>query len=197
MNLLVPIALIPPMKEFPDQAVGLIAIGFILLGIGALLFIAIFALLMVRLATQSSVPNAMVPSLWMSLAPAGVFGVAIIRLFQVSVQADLMSPDFLILAEIFALMGIGFGLWWAVFAAIDLRRAMKDGGIPFHLGWWGIVFPVVAMALSINLIDQLLGDSEIIPLIVTGVGVGVRLVVSIKTVTAVLTHRSVLRVSPQ
>jgi tellurite resistance protein TehA-like permease len=50
-----------------------------------------------------------------------------------------------------ATMGVGFGLWWALFAAMEHRR-LRATGIPFHPGWWGYVFPVAAMALSITAI---------------------------------------------
>jgi tellurite resistance protein TehA-like permease len=46
-------------------------------------------------------------------------------------------------------MGVGFGLWWALFAAVEHRR-LSSTAIPFHPGWWGYVFPVAAMALSIT-----------------------------------------------
>ncbi|MEI8084533.1 MAG: hypothetical protein WCI74_22065, partial [Actinomycetes bacterium] len=48
-----------------------------------------------------------------------------------------------------AAMGIGFGLWWAGFAALELHRIRRAGGVPLHPGWWGFVFPVGAMSLSI------------------------------------------------
>ena len=48
-----------------------------------------------------------------------------------------------------AAMGIGFGLWWAVFAGLELRRIRAAGGPPVHPGWWGFVFPIGAMTLSI------------------------------------------------
>ena len=167
----------------------MIAIGFGFLGIGVLLFVAVFTLLIVRIATQGSLPNALVPSLWIPLAPAGVFGIAIIRLFEAGVDAALISPDLMVIAEVLAAMGVGFGLWWAIFAGIDFRRAAKNGGIPFHLGWWGLVFPVVSMAIAINLLDQLLDSSVIVALTATTIGVSVWLFVSFKTMAAVLTDR--------
>jgi len=45
------------------------------------------------------------------------------------------------------------------------------------------------MATVINLLDQLLDSSVIVALTATTIGVGVWLFVSIKTITAVLTHR--------
>ena len=47
-------------------------------------------------------------------------------------------------------MGIGFGLWWAGFAAIELQRIRRAGGPPLHPGWWGFVFPMAAMTISIS-----------------------------------------------
>jgi len=190
MNLLVPVALVPIIREYPNQAPALLAIGFGFLGVGSLLFIAVFALLIVRIATQISLPAAMVPSLWIPLAPAGVFGIAIIRLFQAGIQADVINPDLLVLAEVLAAMGVGFGLWWALFAWIDMRRATKNGGIPFHLGWWGVVFPVVSMAIAINLLDAILDASVFIALAATTIGILVWLFVASKTIIEVIAHRT-------
>lgn len=191
MNLLVPIAMVPIIQEFPNQAPILIAIGFGFLGIGSMLFIAVFTLLVVRIATQGSLPPALVPSLWVPLAPAGVFGIGLIRLFQSGVEAGLINEDLLVLAEIMAAMSVGFGLWWAIFAGIDLRRAVKNGGIPFHLGWWGVVFPVVSMAIAINLLDLLFDSVVIVALISTAVGLGVWLFVATTTIVAVIADRNV------
>lgn len=189
MNLLVPVAMVPLIREFPNQAPVLIAIGFGFLGIGALLFMAVFALLIVRIATQVSLPAPLVPSLWVPLAPASVFGIGIIRLFETGVETGLINEELMVIAEVTAAMGIGFGIWWAVFAGIDVRRAVKNGGIPFHLGWWGVVFPVVSMAIVINLLIQFLDSVVIVALISSTIGVGVWLFVASKTITAVIAER--------
>ena len=189
MNLLVPVAMAPLILEFPNQAPVLIAIGFGFLGIGALLFMAVFALLIVRIATQVSLPAPLVPSLWVPLAPASVFGIGIIRLFETGIETGLINEELMVIAEVIAAMGIGFGIWWAVFAGIDLRRAVKNGGIPFHLGWWGVVFPVVSMAVVINLVDQFLDSVVIVALIASAIGFGVWLYVASKTITAVIAER--------
>lgn len=189
MNLLVPVAMIPIIEQFPNQATELIAIGFGFLGIGSLLFVAVFTLLVVRIATQGSLPAPLVPSLWVPLAPAGVFGIAIIRLFQSGVESGSFNEDLLVIAEIMAAMSVGFGLWWAIFAGLDTRRAVKNGGIPFHLGWWGVVFPVVSMAIAINLLDQLFDTSFVTALTVTAVGLSVWLLVATKTIIAVVAER--------
>lgn len=191
MNLLVPLALVPFIKSYPEQALWLLIVAFAFLGIGTLLFLALFSLLVLRLATKSSTPAAMAPSLWIPLAPAGVFGVAVVRLAQGGVNAELIGPDAIVLAVAFAAMGFGFGLWWALFAYIDLRRARRNGGVPFHIGWWGYVFPVVAMALSISVIDIAVGSVSVVAGIAGVIAVLVWLVVAVKTLLAVLQHRSV------
>jgi tellurite resistance protein TehA-like permease len=58
-------------------------------------------------------------------------------------------------------MGIGFGLWWALFAGIDLLRARREG-FSYHPGWWGFVFPLAAMALSITALSVSLGSWPIL-----------------------------------
>lgn len=72
---------------------------------------AVFTLLVVRIAIQGSLPAPLVPSLWVPLAPASFFGIGIIRLFQSGVETGIIDEDLMVLAEIMAAMGIGFGVW--------------------------------------------------------------------------------------
>ena len=59
MSLIVPLSIAPQMIAHPDQAAWLLAIGLGFYGVGALLFIAIFALLIARLALRPPIPHAM------------------------------------------------------------------------------------------------------------------------------------------
>ena len=190
MPLLVPVALAPIMHHWPDTSRSLLVVGFAFLGIGTLLFLGVFSLFVLRLATQTPLPNPMSPSMWIPLAPAGVFGIAVIRLTQAAEQAGLVSADMLWISSALAAMGVGFGLWWALFAYVDLRRVRAAGGIPFHLGWWGFVFPVAAMALSITLIGQVADFSWWIGSVFSGIAVIVWAVVAGKTAQAVRVHSS-------
>ncbi len=54
-------------------------------------------------------------------------------------------------------MGIGFGLWWAGFAWLELVRMRRTGLHPAHPGWWGFVFPIGAMTLSITAVGSATG----------------------------------------
>lgn len=152
MTLIVPMALLPVASRYPEQAPWLLLLGFAFLGVGALLFLVILTLLVARLAFRPPLPAQLAPSLLIPLAPAGILGFATLRLLQVSDDTGAfdVSPT---PGVLLAAMGVGFGLWWALFAAVEHRRLRSDG-IPFHPGWWGYVFPAAAMALSITAIGS-------------------------------------------
>ena len=188
MPLIIPVALVPLIDYSPEFAKPLLFIGFLFLGIGAILFIAIFSMLVIRLATKPPLPNPMTPSLWIPLAPAGVFGVAVMRLAQAAAENGLIGPDSINLAVGIAAMGIGFGLWWALFAFIELRRVRKSGGLPFHIGWWGFVFPIAGLALAIVIASEILEFTPLIGLIASAIAVIVWLYVAIRTFRAVFAH---------
>lgn len=148
MNLIVPLALAPLIPHAGDAALLLVLIGFAFYGIGMILFLAMLTLLIARLALRDPLPPPMAPSLWIPLAPAGVMGLALIQLLRAATEAGL--PGFAVTPGlVVAAMGLGFGLWWTGFAWMELRRLRKAGGPPRHPGWWGYVFPVAAMVLSL------------------------------------------------
>ena len=148
MNLLVPLALTPFILAHPAQAMALLLIGFAFYGIGAILFVIVMTLLVARFATHEPLPAMMVPSLWIPLAPAGVLGLSLLRLQQAAVAAEVPGFSGVTAGLVISAMGLGFGLWWAGFAWLELRRIRRAGGPPLHPGWWGFVFPVAAMVLS-------------------------------------------------
>ncbi len=149
MNLLVPLGLAPLIAAGPELAPLLVLVGFAFLGIGTILFLAILTLLIARLALTEPLPAGMAPSLWIPLAPAGVLGLALLRLLQAAAEAEVPGFTSAIAGVLVAAMGIGFGLWWAGFAGLELHRLRRTGAVPVHPGWWGFVFPVGAMTLAI------------------------------------------------
>jgi tellurite resistance protein TehA-like permease len=157
MNLLVPIALAPLIVANPDEAAALVLPGFAFYGIGMLLFVAMLTLLIARLALRDPLPAAMAPSLWIPLAPAGIMGLALLRLQQAVAEAGVPGFTGTTAGVVVSAMGIGFGLWWALFAAIELRRIRAAGGPPVHPGWWGFVFPIGAMTLSLASLGAVTG----------------------------------------
>jgi C4-dicarboxylate transporter/malic acid transport protein len=161
MSLIVPLSIAPQMIAHPDQASWLLAIGLGFYGVGAFLFLAIFALLIARIALRPPIPHAMSPSLWIPLAPSGILGLALLRLMQAGAEVGLLPPEAVSLGIVVSAMGIGLGLWWSLFALGDLLRVRRTGGLPFHPGWWGFVFPIAAMQLSLAALGAVL-DSQVV-----------------------------------
>lgn len=150
MNLIVALALTPLIVANPATAPLLLLIGLAFLGIGTVLFMAILTLLVARLALHDPVPPAMAPTMWIPLAPAGMIGLALMRLLESAETAGVVGVAGGATGLVVATMGIGFGLWWAAFAVLETRRMQRASGIPTHPGWLGFVFPIAAMTLSIT-----------------------------------------------
>ena len=150
MNLLVPLGLAPLIVANPEHASLLLLIGFAFFGVGVLLFISIFTLFIARLVMHEAFPAAMAPSLWIPLAPAGISGLALMRLLESAQASNVPGFPNVNTGVAVAAMMFGFGLWWAAFACLELRRLRKTSSIPVHPGWWGFVFPAAAMTLSIG-----------------------------------------------
>ena len=191
MNLLIPLGIAPLAFANPGDAAVLLMIGLAFLGIGAFLFLAVFTLIFARLAMCPPASGLAAPSLWIPLAPAGLLGVATLRLLQAGVPGGLWGPQFVLIGLAIAVMGIGFGLWWAALALVELRRLRRSGGVPFHIGWWSFVFPTAAMALSIGAVGDATG---LMPVKVMGALAAFTLVcvwamVTTRTILAVLRHR--------
>ena len=157
MNLLVPLAITPLVFANPGTAPILVLAGFAYLGIGAFLFLAVFALIVARVMTCPPGSALMAPSLWVPLAPAGLLGTATLLLLEAGAAGGLWGSKFIWFGTAIAVMGIAFGLWWSVFALIELMRLRRAGGLPFHIGWWSFVFPTAAVALSIGAVGDATG----------------------------------------
>jgi tellurite resistance protein len=104
------------------------------LGVGAVLWPVVLALLGVRIGQLGLWPDRMLPSTFITIAPAAVIGLAVLRL-----GAPLPLG--------WALWGVAlFFLCWSL---LVVKRLLAQ---PFHMGWWGLSFPLAAFtALSLTL----------------------------------------------
>lgn len=157
MNLIVPLGLAPLITANPGAAPVLLVVGFAFYGIGSILFLAILALLVARLVLSEPLAPGMAASIWIPLAPSGLIGMSMLRLLQSGQAADIGFIDGTELGVIMSAVGIGLGLWWSAFALIELRRLRSAGPLPVHPGWWGFVFPIGAMTLSLTILAQATG----------------------------------------
>jgi len=155
MNLLIPIALAPIIVANPNISETLLIIGFGFYGIGLLLFLGIFSLFITRMVLGARFPGPLAAGLWIPLAPAGLLGLAAIRLQQAASAGPVSwLGDSLAWGIVTSAIGIGFGLWWALFALIEFLSIRKTGTAPVQPGWWGLVFPIGALTLSIAVLGQ-------------------------------------------
>jgi tellurite resistance protein TehA-like permease len=161
MNLIAPLSIAPLIVAHPSQATWLLLVGLAFYGIGTLLFIPMFALLVARLALRPPVPSTMQPTLWIPLAPAGLMGLSLLRLMQAGVEASILPEAAIALGVIVSAMGVGLGLWWALYAFGRLIRVRRAGGLPFLPGWWGFVFPIAGLSLSLGALADQLADAPV------------------------------------
>jgi tellurite resistance protein TehA-like permease len=80
------------------------------------------------------------------MGPAGLLGLDLVRLAQVSVQVGVADPWLVTAVLPAATMLWGFGLWWMVTALLVLRRGYAR--LPFSLSWWGFTFPLGAWTIA-------------------------------------------------
>ena len=109
---------------------------------------------------------------------------------QAGVEVGLLPEASVTLGIVVSAMGIGLGLSWSLFALGDLLRVRRTGGVPFHPGWWGFVFPVAAMQLSLAALGVVLDSTVVQVAGLAGFAVLllVWLLVAARTAGAVMRH---------
>lgn len=112
------------------DALGLHGLGWASFGVGCLFWVVMTTLLIVRMVSRPALPDALVPTLAVIMAPPAVGGLALFALTD-----HVASP------LSFAFAGITGILVIAQLAAIPRYRRL-----PFTLGFWSFTFPVAAVA---------------------------------------------------
>ncbi len=146
VTIIVPLALLPIIAGNPGIAADLVALSWAFLGMGAVLYLVVTATLFVRSISHPLPPAGLAPTLFIGMGPAGLMGLDMVRLSQVSVQAGVAEPSLVTSILPFATMMWGFGLWWMVAALVVLRRGYAT--LPFSLSWWGFTFPLAAWTIA-------------------------------------------------
>ena len=100
------------------------------LAVGTMIALLFFTMIMSRMIHHEPIPNAMIPSLLIMMAP-----------FEVGFLA---YTNFTQSVDMFAGLLFYFGL----FIFIALAPKVFRSGIPFASGWWAISFPLAALATA-------------------------------------------------
>ena len=146
VTIIVPLALLPIISAHPGAAADLVAVAWAFLGMGAVLYLVVTATLFMRSISHPLPPAGLAPTLFIGMGPAGLMGLDLIRLSQVSVKAGIADPSLVSSMLPAATMMWGFGLWWMVAALVVLRRGYAR--LPFSLSWWGFTFPLAAWTIA-------------------------------------------------
>jgi tellurite resistance protein TehA-like permease len=160
-TMLVAAAIAPLVIPNPGLGEVLLLVGYGFLGAGLVMFVVMLSLLVTRLILYPDLPSSLAPTMWVPLAPAGIIGIAAIRLTQGAVGIGLTEKTSVDVAAAVAALGFGFGLWWALFAALDLARMRRTGTLTFQPGWWAFVFPPAALLLSLLGIEELFSNDHL------------------------------------
>lgn len=167
--IIVPTAVAPFIGVDRSQAsldIDLLGISWVMLGIGAALFLAITAVLVVRSAIASPPPAGLAPTLTIGLGPAGLIGLDLLLMARATERMGLMGSDAVGLAAMVGGMFWGFGAWWMVTAVIVLLRAYER--VPFTLAWWGFTFPLAAWTIAGLQISEAVGSWALFVISVCG-----------------------------
>jgi C4-dicarboxylate transporter/malic acid transport protein len=146
VTIIVPLAMLPLVVAHPGAAPDLLALAWAFLGVGAVLYLVVTAALFLRSVSHPLPPAGLAPTLFIGMGPAGLLGLDLVRLAQVSVQVGLADAWLVTAVLPAATMLWGFGLWWMVSALLVLRRGYA--ALPFSLSYWGFTFPLGAWTIA-------------------------------------------------
>ncbi|KAJ2362386.1 Plasma membrane sulfite pump involved in sulfite metabolism [Coemansia sp. RSA 2611] len=133
------------------------------MGMGVAMLLTIVYL--VRLVIHKLPPKEAIATVFIPLGPFGqasygiqLLGVQAARLFPTEL------PQIAYLGQILQSIGFFVGLliwslatWWFAHAVYAMIYTRVHGRIPFHLGWWALIFPISTFAASTNSLWNMTG----------------------------------------
>ena len=150
VTIIVPMGLVSLLSQVgPSIGRLIMALSYAYFGIGFFLFILVISMVHDRLVLHPLPHASLAPSLWIFLGPVGAGSLALLALAKAG--AHFFGPaapavNVLTLLVVSALWG--FGLWALTAAALMLVRYLREGPLPYGLGWWGFTFPIGAYTVA-------------------------------------------------
>ncbi len=146
VNIVVPLVFLPSIPgSSPATARALLFLSYAFWGVGFALYVLILAMLFQRLVVHPLPHAALAPSLWIGLGPIGVGTVTLVKMATAgSALYGPVGPSIEVFVNLFATVLWGFGAWWLIAATILLVRYLRNGSLPFGIGWWAFTFPLGA-----------------------------------------------------
>lgn len=188
-----------------DHAVTVIAVCYMLLGMGMGTALLITVLYFHRLTVYHLPDSEVIVSAFLPLGPVGQGAYAFIRLAQASKKAS-AATGFLgsananevvfVMSTILALMLWGMGLWWLFHGMYSVVVRRLHGRLRFNMGFWGFIFPLgvfnsATYALSEAMPSMFLGYLAMVFLVAL-----ILLYVWVVIGTLYNTYKGTLRMSP-
>ncbi|AFM39272.1 tellurite resistance protein-like permease [Desulfosporosinus acidiphilus SJ4] len=133
-------------KIRPMWGLSFLVINTALFGIGFFLFMFISAIVFVRLANHPLPPGDKIPSFGIFIS---AIGLAVSAIIDIAKNAHTMG--FLGSTELSNLMSMaiwGFGTWIVGIIVIISIYQIRNGGIPFNMGWWAFIFPLASYTIA-------------------------------------------------
>jgi len=150
VNIIVPMGLVSLLSQVgPSIDRLLMALSYAYFGIGFFLFILVISMVHDRLVLHPLPHASLAPSLWIFLGPIGAGSLALLAMAKAGAPLfGPAAPAVNVLTLLVASALWGFGLWALTAAALMLVRYLREGPLPYGLGWWGFTFPIGAYTVA-------------------------------------------------
>lgn len=127
-----------------------LAIVICLVGIGGglALYMGLFAMVLQRHLLAMPLPDQLLPTLWIHVAPLGWGGVSLVGFARF-----ILPGQFAPTALFMALLLFGAAFWWLIMSALICLRAVAIRKLSFSLAWWSFIFPIGSITILANCLD--------------------------------------------